>query len=77
MRAGRTDDRRLNHRLYQTPLIKRCKTYAGRVLKAGRPGDLPVMRPVKIELIFNLQAARILGIDVPPALLAIADEVIE
>ena len=56
---------------------RRTATYVDRILRGGKPGDLPVQFPTKFEMAVNLKTAKALGLMVPPTMLTLADEVIE
>jgi putative tryptophan/tyrosine transport system substrate-binding protein len=67
----------LSYGLDTYDMYRRAASYVDRIFKGAKPADLPVQAPIKLDLVINLRTAKALGLDIPPILLARADEVVE
>jgi putative ABC transport system substrate-binding protein len=67
----------LSYGAYYFELFRRAAGYVDRIVNGAKPGNLPVQQPERLQLVINLKTATALGLEVPPMLLARADEVIE
>ena len=76
-RSEPASDRAVTYAVSDIDQLHRTAVYVDKILKGAKPADLPVQEPTKFDLVVNLTTAKSLGLELPPTLLALADEVIE